>query len=97
MTEQLVIIARFHAREGKGDAIANELRDVVSRVRNEPGCVSIEIFRSVSDARLFFLHSRWIDEAAFDLHAQLPATNRFVERIERLIDHPFDIARTRVL
>ena len=97
MTVQLAIFARFHARKGKEDAIASELREVVPRVRNEPGCVSIETFRSVRDIRLFFLHSRWVDEAAFDLHAQLPTTNRFVERMERLIDHPFDVARTRVL
>lgn len=92
-----MIFARFHSREGKEDAIARELRDVVSRVRAELGCVSIETFRAVGDARLFFLHSRWIDAAAFELHAQLPATNRFVERVEQLIDHPFDIARTRLL
>ena len=97
MTRQLAIFARFHAQEGKEDAIATELRDVVARVRSESGCVSIETFRAVRDPRLYFLHSRWIDEAAFDLHAQLPATNQFVERVERLIDHPFDIARTRVL
>jgi hypothetical protein len=33
-------------------------------------------------------YSRWIDEAAFDVH--LPATNAFAERAQRLIDHPFD-------
>jgi quinol monooxygenase YgiN len=94
---QLVIFARFRARDGEEDAVANELREVVPRVRGEPGCISIETFRAVSDTRLFFLHSRWIDEAAFDRHAQLPVTNRFVERVQRLIDHPFDVTRTRVL
>jgi quinol monooxygenase YgiN len=95
--EELVIFARFHALAGKEDALAAELRDVVARVRVEPGCIFIEAYRSVRDPRLFWLHARWTDEAAFDRHAALPATNHFVERTEQLIDHPFDVTRTQVL
>jgi len=96
-SEELVIFARFHAIAGKEDALAAELRDTVARVRVEPGCISIEAYRSVRDPRLFWLHARWTDEAAFDRHAALPATNHFVERTERLMDHPFDVTRTRLL
>ena len=94
---ELVIFARFHAAEGKQDAVAAELRNTVSRVRKEPGCLSIEVYRSVRDPRLFFLHSRWVDEAAFDKHADLRETNQFVERTQRLIDHSFDVTRTTLL
>jgi quinol monooxygenase YgiN len=96
-SDELVIFARFHAIEGKEAAVAAELRDAVARVRVEPGCISIHAYRSIRDARLFWLHARWTDEVAFDKHAALPATNQFVERAERLIDHPFDVTRTRVL
>ncbi len=94
---EITIFARFHALEGKEEALASELRSTVRRVRPEPGCLSIEVYRSVRDARLFFLHARWVDEAAFDRHADLPATNQFVERVERLIDHPLDVNRTHLL
>jgi quinol monooxygenase YgiN len=97
MPAQLVIFARFHARSGQEHALADELREVVPRVGGEPGCISIETFRAVSDPRLFFLHSRWVDEPAFDRHAELAATTQFVERAQRLIDHPFDVTRTRSL
>ncbi|MFY9853333.1 MAG: antibiotic biosynthesis monooxygenase family protein [Terracidiphilus sp.] len=96
-SKELVIFARFHALAGKEDALAAELRDAVARVRVEPGCISIEAYRSVRDPRLFWLHARWTDEAAFERHAALPATDHFVERTERLMDHPFDVTRTRVL
>lgn len=96
-SEELVIFARFHALPGKEDALAAELRDAVARVRVEQGCISIEAYRSVRDPRLFWLHARWTDETAFDRHAALPATNQFVERTEHLMDHPFDVTRTRVL
>lgn len=94
---ELIIFARFHAREGKEDAVASELRDAVARVRKEPGCLGIEVYRSVRDPRLFFLHSRWVDEAAFDQHVARPETNRFIDRVQPLIDHPFDVTRTHLL
>jgi quinol monooxygenase YgiN len=94
---EITIFARFHAFEGKQEAVASELRDAVARVRTEPGCLGIEVYRSVRDSRLFWLHSRWVDEAAFDKHTERPETNQFVERVQRLIDHPFDVTRTRIL
>jgi quinol monooxygenase YgiN len=69
----------------------------VPKARSEPGCVSIDAYRSTSDPRLFWICSRWVDEAAFDVHAGLGNTNRFVERMETLIDHPFDAKRATVL
>jgi len=53
--------------------------------------------RSVQDSRLFFLHSRWINEAAFENHMARPETNQFVDRVQPLIDPPFDVTRTHLL
>jgi len=94
---ELFIFARFHAREGQEDAIAEALREVVAPSREEPGCRGIHAFRSTRDPALFYIHSRWADEAAFDLHAQLPHTVRFIERVEPLIDHPLDVTRAELI
>lgn len=94
---ELVIFARFHARPGQEGAVAEALREVLAPTRREPGCRGIHAFRSVRDPRLFYIHSRWQDEAAFDRHASLPHTLRFVAGMEPLIDHPFDVARTSAL
>jgi len=91
----LFIFARFHARDGQHDAVASTLRDVVPPTRAEPGCRAIDAYRSTSDPRLFYIHSHWVDEAAFDRHAGLPHTLRFLERVQRLIDHPLDVTRSR--
>ena len=45
------------------------------------------------DPRLYYIHSHWKDEAAFDSHAGFPHTVRFVGRVEPLIDHPLDVTR----
>ena len=91
---ELFIFARFHARPGHEDAVADALCDVVPPSREEPGCVGIHAFRSVRDRRLFYIHSRWKDEAAFETHAGLPHTTRFIARVEPLLDHALDVART---
>jgi quinol monooxygenase YgiN len=91
----LFIFARFHARNGQEDAVAAALRDVVPPTRAEPGCRAVDAYRSSRDPHLFYIHSRWADEAAFDRHAELPHTVRFLEHVQPLIDHPLDVTRAR--
>ncbi len=94
---ELFIFARFHARAGNEDAVAEALGDVLAPSRKEPGCLSIHAFRSVRDGQLFYIHSRWTNEEAFDVHATLPHTVRFIERVEPLIDHPLDVTRAELI
>jgi quinol monooxygenase YgiN len=94
---ELFIFGRFHARPGNEPAVETALQTVVAASREEAGCLGIHAFRSARDPQLFYIHSRWVDEAAFDLHATLPHTVRFIEDVERLIDHPLDVTRARLL
>src|SRR5262245_66380227 len=90
---ELFIFARFHARPGHERGVAEALLDVLSPTREEPGCLSIHAFRSTRDPRLFYIHSRWKDEAAFESHAGLPHTVRFVGRVEPPSGHALDGTR----
>ena len=94
---ELFIFARFHARPGNEAAIAEALGEVLTPTRLEPGCLAANAFRALGDAQLFFIHSRWRDEAAFERHAGLLHTVRFLERVEPLIDHAHDIVRTEYI
>lgn len=89
----LFIFARFHARLGQETAVAEALRAVLAPSSEERGCLGIQAFRSIRDPRLFYIHSRWKDEAAFDSHAGMPHTVRFIERVTPLIDHALDVTR----
>ena len=92
---ELFIFARFHVYEGAEVAAEQVLREQVKRVRDEPGCLAIHAHRFIRDSRLFYIHSRWTNEAAFEVHASLPDTDLFVERMQALIDPPFEAIRTR--
>ncbi len=91
---ELVIFGRFHARSGHEEAVADAFREATPFTRREPDCLGVEVFRSIRDPRLFYVHSRWKDEAAFEHHAGLPHTVRLIETVEPLIDHALDVART---
>jgi quinol monooxygenase YgiN len=91
---ELTIFGRFRARAGEEAAVEAAIREVIQPTRGEPGCLGVHAFRSTRDARLCYIHSRWVDEAAFELHVEAPHTVRFIERVAPLIDHELDVART---
>jgi quinol monooxygenase YgiN len=92
---EIVIFGRFHAKEGQERAVADVIRAVSKPTQQEPGCLAYGAFVSIRDPRLFFIHSRWTDQAAFDRHAELPHTVLFLERVQPLIDHELDVNRAR--
>jgi len=94
---ELFIFAHFHARPGQETGVESALRKVIPSTRLEAGCLSIHPFRSIRDARLFYIHSHWVDEAAFDNHVSLPHTVQFVEEVQPLIDHALETTRTNLI
>ena len=51
---ELTVFARFHAREGTAHDVATLMRNQLAPVRAEPGCLSIDAFRSTCDPQLPF-------------------------------------------
>ena len=94
---ELFIFARFHARPGQETGVDTALRKVIAPTRQEPGCVSIHAFRSIRDERLFYIHSRWVDEVAFDEHVGQPHTKQFIEEVQPLVDHELDTTRANLI
>ena len=93
----LTIFGRFRARAGCEDAVAAAIAEVVAATRAEPLCLEIEGFRDTRDPRLFFIHSRWPDKPAFELHAGLAHTVRFLEVVGALVSEPVDVRRATSL
>ena len=86
---------RFEPRPGKESEFREEMLRVIQTTRTEPGCMSIHAFKSVREPLAFAVNSEWVDEAAFERHAQLPHTLKFLEAAERLLTHPVKGLRTQ--
>jgi quinol monooxygenase YgiN len=89
MTDATFVFARLHARPGRRDAVLRAMRDVAEPTRAEAGCLAYGAFQSIRDPDEFYIHSCWKDTSAFERHAELPHTLRFVAAVEPLLDHPF--------
>jgi len=88
---------RLLARPGEESAVESALREVMGPPREEPGCLSFHLFRSMREPRLFYIHSKWVNEAEFHKHAELPHTKRFLERVDPLLEQPREVARTEMI
>jgi quinol monooxygenase YgiN len=95
LSGELFIFARFHSREGKENMVSSLLRKEVAAAREDPGCLAHQAYRSTRDPNLFFIHSRWVDEAAFEAHLKMPHTVRFAKHVEPLLDHELQVTRAR--
>lgn len=85
----LYLFARFHAREGDQSVLKGALLDVVVASREETGCLEINAYHSTRDPLEFFIHSHWRDRKAFEVHATLPHTVRFLDQVRTVIDNDF--------
>ena len=94
---EMFIFTRFDSQPGRSGAFEEVLREVVAASRKEEGCLSIHAFRSIRNSNVFYIHSRWKDEAAFDTHASLPHTLRFIEQAEPLLDHEIQAQRCELI
>ena len=86
---------RLEPLPGKAAGFREELLRVIAPTRAESGCVAMRVFESLREPFLFTIHSEWADEAAFERHAQLPHTVRFIAAAEKLLGHPVQGLRAR--
>ncbi len=88
-------IVRFEPLPGKATEFREELLRVVEPSRAEAGCLGIQLFESLREPFLFAIHSKWVDQAAFELHTRLPHTVRFLAAAKELLTHPVEGLRGR--
>lgn len=72
MRRVVVLVARYRARPGRGDAVAEAMREMIPRSREEPGCLAYLVQRSQSEPDEFVLYEQYVDEAAIDAHRATP-------------------------
>jgi quinol monooxygenase YgiN len=91
----LDVFVRFDAKAGKLEQLREELVLILKPTRAESGCIDIHLFEEASASGTFIIHSKWVDEAAFDAHPQLPYMKRFLSLVGELITNPVNAIRTR--
>ena len=65
-----VVAARWRAKEGCEDKLAQVIAELIPLSRSEPGNLFYQANRSVDDPRLFFFYEQYADEAAYLAHGE---------------------------
>jgi quinol monooxygenase YgiN len=88
-------IVRFEPQPGKEAEFREAMLRNLAPTRAEKGCLAIREFETIWEPLVFSIYSEWVDEAAFELHARLPHTVRFLQATEKLLTHPVQGLRLR--
>lgn len=67
-----VLVAKWTAREGEEERVAEALRRLAGPTRAEPGCLMWIPNRDPENPRVFLIYEQYVDPAALDAHAASP-------------------------
>lgn len=86
---------RFEAIPEREQQLRAELKSLLEPTRAEPGCIRIHLYEALREPLVFYIHSEWVDEVAFDAHRKLPHMTRFLGLAGGLVTHPVKGIRTK--
>ncbi len=74
----VALIVKWIAEDGKQEEIADILRVVRAHTRDEPGCISYDVFRSPEDPTEFMLVELYRDHDAVTAHTEADYFRHYV-------------------
>jgi quinol monooxygenase YgiN len=98
MTEQnITVIARMQAKQGKENAVKQELAALIGPTRTEPGCITYILHQSKEDNGSFMFYEHWADKKDLDEHLKKPYIKIFMDRAEKLLDGTINITLWKMI
>jgi quinol monooxygenase YgiN len=74
-----VVCAKWTAKEGKEDRLAQICAEMTEPSRAEPGNLYYQVQRDPENPRLFFLYEQYVDEGGYDAHMASEHFTRLVK------------------
>jgi quinol monooxygenase YgiN len=63
-----VVVARYIARAGTEEQVAEHIAAMAAASRQEPGCLCYQPHRDPNDPQVFLLYEQYVDDAALQAH-----------------------------
>ena len=92
-----IIIARISSTVGGAEELREILTALVEPSRQEPDCLSYELFQDADHPPDFITVERWADDSAADAHLGTPHVAAAIARATSLLGQPPLIHRFRQL
>ncbi|MEN8789462.1 MAG: putative quinol monooxygenase [Flavobacteriaceae bacterium] len=66
--QQLTIVAKILAKEGKRDLVKTELIKLIDTTRAEEGCINYDLHQDNDDPNLFLFYENWTSRDLWQKH-----------------------------
>jgi quinol monooxygenase YgiN len=88
--DEIRVIARALAREGKEEQLRNALVGMLVPTRAEQGCRLYELYES--DKRgLFYFYEEWENQDALDRHTETAHYQQLTQKVRDLLEGAFEV------
>src|SRR5262249_56219334 len=84
---QVALLARFTAKDGKGDEVVAAFEPIIDQVRDEPGTLLYVMNRAKDDPDVFWFAELYADEDAFAAHGASDAMAQATPVLRPLTSH----------
>jgi quinol monooxygenase YgiN len=64
----ITVITTWTIKPGIGSVFSSVFTELASQSKNEPGCISYQVFQDQTNQTLFYVIAEWEDKAAFLQH-----------------------------
>ena len=81
---QVSVVARIKAREGKEDELREETLKLIEPTRSEEGCLNYDLHQGTEDPSIFFFYENWRSQQDLDEHLEMPYLKEYAEKLEDL-------------
>ncbi|MBY0398371.1 MAG: antibiotic biosynthesis monooxygenase [Thermoleophilia bacterium] len=88
---EVVVVARFRAKKGRGDEAIALLRTVIGPTHGERGCRLFALHRATDDPDHLVLVERWDSREDLDAHLQAPHVQSFRQAAGLVMEAPPEI------
>ena len=82
----IVVVAKLKAKQGSEKQMEEAFHTMISKVKEEPGCLKYILHRSNQDPTVFVFYEVYQDQAALDFHGKTPHMAEMFGKLGGLLD-----------
>jgi quinol monooxygenase YgiN len=97
MADEVVLYARFTAKEGSGREVADILVELVQLVQQETGLRQYTLHRGLDNPDIVWFYEVYADQSALDAHGKFPEFGAIFARLADLTEGPPELIRAEIV
>ncbi len=91
------IMAQGTLKPGCGETFEQLAHELVEKTRQEPGCISYQLCKDLSDSNTYAFLETWQDSSAIYAHNQTSHFTSIVPRFESLFTGPMEVKHYKII